>query len=93
MPTVGMREIVAAIHRRRERRRESATELSHALASLSAGVERHLKRIEDLRAAVEAQGGDLAHLQYYDNVMARLRAELRTAEHSLAQAFSQAART
>lgn len=92
IPAIGMREIVAAVHRRRERRRASAAELAHALTNLSSSVESHLKRIADLRATVEAQGGDLSHLQHYDNVMARLRAELRNAERSLAQAFSEAAR-
>ena len=63
IPTVGMREIVAALHRRRSRRRESAEELRQALAVLSAGVERHLERIAELRTAVEAQGGNLESLK------------------------------
>lgn len=92
IPTVGMREIVAALHRRRERRRASAAELSAALQHLSSSVERHLARVAELRAAVEAQGGDLSALEHYDTVMARLRAELRAAERSLAVAFSAAAR-
>jgi chromosome segregation ATPase len=92
MPAIGMREIVASLHRRRERRRESAAELAHAIQKLSASVEEHLARIASVRAAIEAQGGDLAPLQHYDTVMARLRAELRSAERSLASAFSEAAR-
>lgn len=91
IPTVGMREIVAALHRRRARRRESANELRHALGALSAGVEKHLARIAELRSAVEAQGGNLESLQYYDNVMARLRIELRSAERALADVFHAAA--
>ncbi len=87
-----MREIVAAIQRRRNGRRETAAELSHALTNLAGAVEQHLERIAQVRAAVEAQGGDLAQLQVYDNVMARLRAELRSAERALADAFSEAAR-
>jgi chromosome segregation ATPase len=92
IPAIGMREIVAALHRRRERRRESAAELTNAIQSLSTSVEAHLERIQKVRAAVEAQGGDLSQLQHYDSVMARLRAELRSAERSLAVAFSEAAR-
>lgn len=91
VPSVGMRELVAAVHRRRERRRESAAELHAALSQLAGAVERHLARIAQLRDAVEAQGGDLGVLQHYDTVMARLRAELRAAERSLAVAFRDAA--
>lgn len=91
MPSVGIREILAALHRRRERRRESAAGLQEALAALGAATERHLARIRELRDAVEAQGGDLAALQHYDSVMARLRAELRAAETGLAEAFHRAA--
>ena len=93
MPAVGMREIIAAIHHRRDRRKQSAAELSQALRNLADRVEQHVARIAEVRAAVEAQGGDLAQLQYYDNAMARLRAELRAAERSLATAFSEAARS
>jgi len=92
IPAVGMREIVAAIHRRRERRRESAAGLAVAIGELNGAVERHLARIAELREAVERQGGDLSQLQYYDNFMAQLRAELRSAEKGLAEAFSTAAR-
>lgn len=91
MPTVGVRELVAALHRRREGRRAVAGELGAALGRLAQGVEQHLKRIAELRKAVEAQGGDIAHLAHYDNLMARLRAELRSAERSLADAFRAAA--
>jgi len=87
-----MREIVAALHRRRDRRRESAASLTNALRQLSSSVEGHLARIAEVRAAIEVQGGDLSHLEHYDSVMARLRAELRSAERSLAAAFSEAAR-
>jgi len=91
IPTVGMREIVAALHRRRSRRREAVNELAHALGQLAGGVERHLERIAQLKDAVEAQGGNLESLRYYDNVMARLRNELRSAERALAEAFHTAA--
>ena len=93
VPHVGIREIVAAIHRRRERRRESAAELRHALGQLAAGVERHLERVAALRQAVETQGGDLRALEHYDSLMVRLRAELRSAERALAEAFHAAADT
>lgn len=91
MPTVGVREIVAALHRRRERRQAAVGEMASALENLSAAVERHLARIAELKAAIEAQGGDLAPLRHYDNFLARLRSELRSAERSLADAFRAAA--
>ncbi len=90
MPTIGVRELLAAMHRRRERRRESVGALADAVASLRSQVERHLARIAELKQAVEAQGGDMAALQHYDNFMARIRAELRAAEKSLADAFHEA---
>ena len=92
IPAVGMREIVAALHRRRERRRETAASLTVALQQLAASTERHLARVAELRGAVEAQGGDLSALEHYDTIMARLRAELRSTERALAEAFSVAAR-
>ena len=91
IPTVGVREIVAALHRRRERRREAVDELGGSLRRLEGGVQAHLARIARVREAIEAQGGDLSALQHYDNLMARLRAELRAAERSLAVVFSEAA--
>jgi len=93
IPTIGMRELVAALHRRRERRTAAVAELTQALTNLGTSVEQHLKRVQAIRDAIEAQGGDLSHLQHYDNLMARLRAELRQAERSLADAFGNAART
>jgi chromosome segregation ATPase len=86
-----MREILAALHRRRERRRESVQLLRHALEHLTANVERHLRRIGELRRAVEAHGGDLKVLEHYDTLMARLRAELRSTEKALADVFRAAA--
>ena len=87
MPAIGMSQLVAALHRRRTRRREAVAELTRALGSLRDQVELHLERIAGLRAAVEAQGGDISQLQVYDNVMARLRAELATAERAMAAAY------
>lgn len=91
LPAVGMRELVAAIHRRREHRRNAATELASGLQRLAASVEQHLARVTEVRQAIEAQGGDLSALKHYDTMMARLRAELRSAERSIADAFSTAA--
>jgi len=87
MPTVGMRELVAALHRRRSRRRQAAEELRAALAGLAAAVEQHCERIAQVREAVLKQGGDLEQLRVYDNAMARLRAELRSAEQAMADAY------
>lgn len=93
VPTIGMRELVGALQRRRERRRAAALELQGALAQLTAGVERHLERVARLRSAVEAQGGDLRALRHCDSTMARMHAELRAAELSLAAACSRRAGT
>jgi hypothetical protein len=92
IPTVGMREIVGALHRRRQRRRAAVVEITAAIEQLKNSIQQHLGRIADVKAAVEAQGGDLSPLQHYDNLMARLRAELRSAERSLAVVFGEAAR-
>jgi len=91
MPAIGMSQLVAALHRRRTRRREAVAELTTALGNLRDQVEVHLERIAGLRAAVEAQGGDISQLQVYDNVMARLRAELATAERAMAAAYRESA--
>jgi len=86
MPSVGMREIVAVLHRRRERRRAATREMAAALDTLADAVERHLERVTRLRAAVEARG-DLAHLQNVDRLADRLRAELHEAERALDDAL------
>jgi hypothetical protein len=93
IPAIGMRELVAAIHRRRERRRGAAAELGNSIQRLAASVEQHLVRVAAVRQAIEAQGGDLSALKHYDTMMARLRAELRGAERALAEAFSSAAQS
>lgn len=87
MPSVGMRELVAAIHRRRTRRREAAAELGRALKELARSVEEHMQRIAQVRDAIQKQGGDLANLKVYDNTMAQLRAQLRAAERAMAEAY------
>jgi hypothetical protein len=91
-PEIAPAQILAALARRRERRGETVAEVAAALAALAAAVERHAGMVEDVRRAVEAQGGDLAPLQFYDSLMARFRSELRAAERTLADAFRVAAR-
>jgi hypothetical protein len=90
-PSVAPAQIMAALARRRERRGEAVAEIGATLAALAAAVERHTAMVEDVRRAVEAQGGDLAPLQFYDAMMARFRSELRAAERTLADAFRVAA--
>jgi hypothetical protein len=90
-PAVALAQIVTALERRRERRRESAGELKAALGALADAVARHTKRVEEVRRAVEAHGGNLEALQFYDSIMARFRSELRAAERALADVFRVAA--
>ena len=90
-PEIARAQILAALARRRERRGETVAEVGAALAALAAAVERHAVMVDDVRRAVEAQGGDLAPLQFYDSLMARFRSELRAAERTLADAFRVAA--
>jgi len=91
LPVIGMAQIRAALERRSAHRREAVAELRAALAALSEAVARHAGRVEEVRRAVEAQGGDLAPLQFYDALMARFRMELRAAERTLADVFRAAA--
>lgn len=90
-PEVRLAQVLGALARRRERRREAVAELGAAVAALAQAVERHTARVADVRRAIEAQGGDLAPLRYYDAFLARLRSELRAAESSLADVFRDAA--
>jgi hypothetical protein len=91
-PAVALVQVTAALERRRERRREAAAELKAAVSALAEAVQRHTAKVEEVRRAVEAQGGDLAPLQFYDSIMARFRSELRSAERTLADVFRVAAR-
>lgn len=91
LPAIGVAELAAALERRRARRSRALEDLRHAVAGLRTAVERHIARVATLREAVAAQGGDLRVLKHYDSMMARLRAELRSAEESLAAAFRSAA--
>ncbi len=90
-PVVALAQIRAALERRSARRREALAELRSALAALGGAVERHIARVDDVRRAVEAQGGDLEALQFYDSIMARFRLELRAAERTLADVYRVAA--
>lgn len=87
MPEVELGAVVSALNRRRTRNRRAMEELKQAVRSLSEAVSRHEKRVDRLASAAEAHGGDLNSLRPYDPAMARLRAELRTTERSLADAF------
>lgn len=90
-PVVALAQIRAALERRNAHRREAVAELGSALAALADAVGRHAARVDDVRRAVEAQGGDLEPLQFYDATMARFRLELRAAERTLADVFRTAA--
>jgi hypothetical protein len=88
---IALAQIRAAIERRNANRREGLTEVRAALAALAEAVGRHTVRVDEVRRAVEAQGGDLEPLQFYDAMMARFRMELRAAERTLADVFRVAA--
>jgi hypothetical protein len=90
-PVIALAQIRAALERRNTHRREAVAELGIALAALAEAVGRHAARVDDVRRAVEAQGGDLEPLQFYDSLMARFRLELRAAERTLADVFRAAA--
>ena len=90
-PVIVLAQIRHALERRTARRREGVAELGAALTALAEAVGRHAARVEEVRRAVEAQGGDLEPLQFYEAMMARFRLELRAAERSLADVFRVAA--
>lgn len=85
--SVTVADLATAINRRRERRQRMLTMMREALRGLTEAAERHRTRV----AEVQAQGGDLASLRYYDNLMARFRAELRSAERMMAEVYRAAA--
>lgn len=89
--SVTVADLATAINRRRERRQRMLTMMREALRGLTDSAERHRSRVAELRTTVEAQGGDLTALRYYDNLMARFRAELRSAERMMAQEYRAAA--
>jgi hypothetical protein len=85
--SVTVADLATAINRRRERRQRMLAMMREALRGLTVAAERHRARV----AEVQAQGGDLASLRYYDDLMARFRAELRSAERMMAQVYRAAA--
>jgi hypothetical protein len=90
-PVIALAQIRAALERRRAHRRVAVAEVGAALTALAEAVGRHAERVDEVRRAVEAQGGDLEPLQFYDSMMARFRMELRAAERMLADVFRVAA--
>jgi hypothetical protein len=88
---VDIADLATALNRRRERRLRVVAAMREALRGLGAAAERHTQRVTALRSAVEAQGADLSKLRYYDNLMARFRAELRSAERMMADVYRAAA--
>lgn len=89
--SVSVADLATALNRRRERRQRVLTLMRDALRGISEASERHVAKVAALRSAVEAQGGDLSTLRYYDNLMARFRMELRAAERSMAEVYRSAA--
>jgi len=85
--SVTVADLATAINRRRERRQRMLTMMREALRGLTEAAERYRARVVE----VQAQGGDLASLRYYDNLMARFRAELRSAERMMAEVYRAAA--
>ncbi len=88
---VSIEDLATALNRRRERRRRVLLAMREALRGLHEAADRHQRKVADLRGAVEAHGADLSKLRYYDAMMARFRAELRSAERSMADVFRTAA--
>jgi len=54
MPAIGIGELVAALHRRREGRLRAVEELRSTLALLAQSVERRRARIAHLKSALDA---------------------------------------
>lgn len=90
-PAIDIPDLATALNRRRERRLRALAAMREALHGLGATAERHTQRVEALRHAVEVHGADLNKLRYYDNLMARFRAELRSAERMMADVYRTAA--
>ena len=89
--SVGIADLATALNRRRERRLRVLGAMREALLGLGAAADRHTQRVTALRDSVEAHGADLTKLRYYDNLMARFRAELRSAELMMAEVYRSAA--
>jgi hypothetical protein len=88
---VDVPDLATALNRRRERRMRVLAAMREALRGLGAAADRHTERVTALRSAVEAHGADLTKLRYYDTLMARFRAELRSAERMMADVYKSAA--
>lgn len=88
---VDIPDLATALNRRRERRLRVLAAMGEALRGLAATADRHTQRVAALRGAVEVHGADLNKLRYYDTLMARFRAELRTAERRMAEVYRSAA--
>jgi hypothetical protein len=88
---VTLDDLATALNRRRERRRRVLLAMREAVRGLAEAADRHQRKVADLRSAVEAHGADLSQLRYYDSMMARFRAELRSAERAMAEVFRSAA--
>jgi hypothetical protein len=88
---VSLDDLATALNRRRERRRRVLLAMREALRGLGEAADRHQRKVAELRGAVEAHGADLSKLRYYDTMMARFRAELRSVERSMAEVFRTAA--
>lgn len=88
---VSVADLATALNRRRERRRRVLLAMREALVGLHEAADRHQRKVAELRGAVEVHGVDLSKLRYYDTMMARFRAELRSAERSMAEVFRTAA--
>jgi hypothetical protein len=89
--SVSVADLATALNRRRERRQRILALMRDALSGIAAATDRHVAKVAELRSAAEAQGGDLSTLKYYDNLMARFRMELRTAERTMADVYRSAA--
>jgi len=83
LPTIGVRELVAAIHQRRARRNQAAAEVTRSVQLLKAALERHLARVAEVRQAIEERGGDVSAIDQLDTGMARLRDDVRSAEDAV----------
>jgi hypothetical protein len=83
LPVIAPAQIRAALERRTAHRREAVAELRAALAALAAAVSRQAGRVDDVRRAVEARGGDLEPLRLHDSRLARLRLEMGAAGRTL----------
>jgi hypothetical protein len=81
-----MSQVIGALARRREGRRELMGELRAALSALADAVTRHARRVETMWQVVDSRGGDAAALRALAAQVARLELELDAARRTLANA-------